>query len=291
MKKFAFALAVIVAFSLCACSFVKSESLPSSVTSDGDGVYYTPLDIDLIYVGESSYELRIGLYGSAMIGAKHGDLIALGEQIGDKIGKKVNYLDYKFFTSVKEDISYSENGSDSSIIKTDKTVYYYSYAVNGVTDFELKSRQFGFFDYRYRYNIVSDDFVSQVFPAVVSVVKQATKKFGGYTVDDAATSAEFGLCTTAELSAENAKWVGKRLQYTNYNDCDCFVYQINVGDDVSVLEAEIHVPMASGWYIVPIALGLIAVAIVIIVTKNKRPKMTEQIFRVDSSEQGEDTNE
>lgn len=282
MKKLFAALAVVFfALSLTACNFVEPEKMPSSVTPDGGGAFYTPLDIDLIYTGENGFELRIGVYEDALAGAFSDDFSAIGTAIGDKIGKEVVYSDFNFFTDVTEDVYVD----DEPILET-QNVYYYSYKIEGEMDFEVKERHFGFFNYRYSYEIVGDEFLDKIFPAVVSVMKDATAKFGSYTVDDKATSVEFGLCVSADLSAENATWVRKRLKSSQYNYCECLVYKGDVSDKFSVLEAELFVPMSSGWYIVPILLGLAAVAMVLIISHRTKKDKKDRIFRDDPQREG-----
>ncbi len=276
MKK-AIVLCLITAFCVCmlaSCTFAGSEPLPVPETKDEDGVWYTPLDIDLIYVGDDEYELQIGLYADSLMGASQRDIVELGETIGRKAGKTLSYIDYNSYPV--EVVSTSDEGTKFET----KELRYFSYALKGKVNFELTGRYFGFFNYHYDYKIVSEDFIGKLFAAAIASVKEATGKFGGYTVDDKATYASYDICTGTDLSAENATWVQKSLALEDYAYVDCLVFAEGADFDYSTIDAQLKVNMASGWFIVPIILGVITVVVLLLI----KPKKEEQIFRVDTED-------
>ncbi len=255
MKKIcALILIAFLAAFLSACRFIPVESTVDSDKQE-DGVYYTALDIWLVYVGQSAFELQIGINRDAFLVGQHRDFELLGDEIGKRAGAKLSYINY--FVSGDSEPYYS----------------YYAYKIESGTTIDNTSRHFGFFDYRYKYEIKNEEFVGKIYQAAVESVKEAMPSLGGYTVDDEAVYLSFGLCTDSKLEAENATWVRKKLfsgKESGWEYYDCLVWKSkDINADFTTLNAEIY-SLASGWYIVAIILGLAVVGIIIPIKSKKQ---------------------
>lgn len=276
MKKiFAVTVIFIFAAAMAGCSYVRYEPLPKKTAVEN---FYTPLDIDVIYAGGDEFELQIGLYDDAMVGAENDDLIQLGNEIGNRVGKTVEYLDYNIYSGAY----YGNNQGVISIdgILSSETYCYYSYLIKGEANLTLKNKHFGFFEYRYEYEVETDYVVKKIYSAAIEIAKVAVDNYGGYKVDENAIYCSFDLCVDKDLEAENASHVLKRLALNDYEPCECMVFEI---EDLIVFPPMIatYESMASGWYIVPILLGIV-VSVIILLLKPRRKE--EQIFRMDESQ-------
>ncbi len=265
MKKIlaVFLLSLLV-FSLAACvpgGGAVLEYDPPSCRQDENGVYYTPLDIELkaypYYVenGEMrfQFELIVGLRSTV------GKDFLLDLAAEEKLGKLIND---------KTGIGFKYNGEEN----VGENFIRYSYVIEDQQNILIENdRKFGFFFIERSFTIDNPEWAvairNRVHSAVTELFNELNK--GNVKIDNDAISLRYYFAASSGFYADNAVEVydpETAIGYFMWNESDIAELPIN------------YKVMASGWYILPIIIGVIVVVILIFTLKGKKNTvfLTEQ---------------
>lgn len=262
MKKIlaVFLLSLLV-FSLSSCFTNGTDSMQDDIPScrqDENGVYYTALDIGVksyLYENENGevytqFELLVGLrsvVGDAFLLDSAAER-KLGELINRKTGKNFKYIDVE---------SVGENFERYRYVVEDR------HNILNETD-----RKFGFFFIRRNFTLDNPVWVNCIKNSIHGAV---TELFNGFTdknvkIDNDAIRLRYYFAAANGFYADNAVEVYDPQYQIGY-----FMWKES---DFSHLPIY-YKSMASGWYILPILLGVI---VVLILTFKLKGRKNESVF-------------
>lgn len=166
---------------------------------------------------------------------------------------------------------------------------YYCFDVVGTYDVNIKdeNRSYGFFYMKLMATITNPEWINSLRDTTYSLLNNST---GGMA--PSAVRLRYFYITDNDLKAENATQVQKTVlmpylydSYVTRVEWEEDIYQSlmwEADDEYNFTSLSVYYrAMAPGWYIVPILLGVIVVALLIVITKNKAKNKTINVFRQD----------
>lgn len=281
MKKFfAVLLGLVIALALSSCVFfgnMYERGLDyTSLKPDEPDKYYTALNINVVsYLASAedeprrwSYELQIGIrnefFESEEAKESQGKLI--GDAIGEECNLELSFLNYY-------GVSYDIWSSDDRY-----AISNYTYLCYSISDFEgdleVIDKNFGFFYYRYDYNITNPEWIDSLRNDIYEVVNDKIMK-PWISIDTDAVRLRYFFNIDADLSSENAIWVQKEIM-SRGGAYDCLMWEAGDNYEFTTLNATYR-RMAAGWFILAILLGAAVVIVLYFVTKKAKP--SDSVFR------------